>query len=121
VTHDAGDIRELLQAKDGFYEVLLEGSGNRCIHTILAGLQARVRVLRATSLSQPGRSEVAVDEIRALVEAIEARDADAAARAAAYHVNKAAHAGLDGLPATDLIAPVAASAQPASAAGTPRP
>jgi DNA-binding GntR family transcriptional regulator len=121
VTHDGGDIREMLQAKDSFYEVLLEGSGNRCIHSILSGLQARVRVLRATSLSQPGRSATAVGEIRAIVESIEARDGDAAARAAAYHVNRAAHAGLDGLPTADLAAPGTVPAQPAAAAGSRKP
>ena len=114
VTRKQGDIREMLQAKDQFYEVLLEGAGNRCIHSILSGLQARVRVLRATSLSQPGRAESSVKEIRDIVEAIEARDADAAARAAAYHVNRAAGVGLEALPSAGLVA------QQASAAGGSR-
>ena len=92
---DDTDILEMIQAKDHFYDVLLKGSGNRAIHSILSGLTARVSVLRATSMSQPGRATKSVEEVRAIVEAIEARDADAAARAAAYHVEQAARAGQD--------------------------
>ena len=46
---------------------------------ILEGLQARVAVLRATSLTAPGRPRQSVIEMCALVDAIERRDADAAA------------------------------------------
>jgi DNA-binding GntR family transcriptional regulator len=89
-----GDIRAMLRAKDRFYGVLLDGSGNRSIQSILGGLQARVRVLRAGSLSAPGRPARAVEEIRAIVEAIEAGDAEGAAQAAATHVEQAAAVGL---------------------------
>jgi GntR family transcriptional regulator, trigonelline degradation regulator len=92
---DDTDILEMIQAKDHFYDVLLKGSGNRAIHSILSGLTARVSVLRATSMSQPGRAAKSVEEVRAIVEAIEARDADAAARAAAFHVEQAARSGQD--------------------------
>jgi DNA-binding GntR family transcriptional regulator len=94
VTHDGGDIRAMLRAKDRFYDVLLEGAGNGSVRSILNGLQARVRMLRAGSMSAPGRPEQAVAEIRAIVEAIEARDADGAAEAAASHVGRAAEVGL---------------------------
>lgn len=99
VTHEDGDIHEMLQAKRRFYTVLLAGSGNGAIDSILSGLQARVGVLRTTSLSQPGRPARAVSEIRAIVEAVEARDADAAACACAHHVEQAARAGLSALAA----------------------
>jgi DNA-binding GntR family transcriptional regulator len=97
VTCEGGDIRAMLRAEDRFYEVLLEGSGSRPISSILAGLQARVSVLRTASLSQPGRPARSVSEIRAIVEAIEAQDAEAAARACARHVERAGEAGLAGL------------------------
>ena len=94
VTRDGGDIRAMLRAKDRFYDVLLEGAGNGSVRSILNGLQARVRMLRAASLSAPGRPEQTVAEIRALVEAIEARDAEGAAEAASSHVERAAEVGL---------------------------
>ena len=98
------DIKELLQAKDRFYDVLLEGAGNSAIRSILDSLRARVRVLRATSLSQPDRSAGTLAEIRAIVDAIEARDPDAAAAACAHHVNQAARSGLRGLAEMDPAA-----------------
>ncbi len=98
VTTDDGDIRAMLRAKGRFYDVLLKGSGSRSIHTILAGLQARISALRGTSLSQPGRAGRSVAEIRRLVEAIEARDEDGAVRACTEHLEHAAAAGLGALP-----------------------
>ena len=98
VTADGGDIRALLRAKDRFYDVLLRGSRNRAVHEILAGLKARVGLLRTHSLAQPGRAKRSVREIRAIVDAVRVRDADAAARACAHHVEQAARAGLKGLP-----------------------
>jgi len=91
------DIQDMLRAKDQFYEVLLDGAGNAAIRSTLDGLRARVRMLRATSLSQPNRSAETVREIRAIVKAAEARDADAMAEACAHHVEQAARSGLRGL------------------------
>jgi len=79
-----------LGAKDRFYEVLMEGSASGPLQQTLAGLQARVRLLRATSLSAPGRPARAAAELSAVVDAIEARDADAAAEACVVHIRNAA-------------------------------
>jgi GntR family transcriptional regulator, trigonelline degradation regulator len=92
VTHagEADDAEGVLHGKDRFYAVLFEGADNETIRSILGGLQARVAVLRATSLTAPGRPRQSVVEIRAIVDAIERRDADAAAAAASFHVRQAA-------------------------------
>ena len=90
----SGDVRAMLRAKDQFYAVLVAGSGNPAIDAVLSGIQARVRVLRATSLSQPGRPAKALAELRQLLRAIERRDAEGAARAAAQHLDRAASVGL---------------------------
>jgi DNA-binding GntR family transcriptional regulator len=95
------DIAALLRGKNAFYDVLLEGSRNAPIHSILGGLRARVAMLRTTSLSEPGRPAQALAEIRAIVEAIEAREAERAATAAARHVEQAARTALAALDATD--------------------
>jgi len=88
----ADDARGLLRAKNRFYDVLFAGADNSTITGILGGLQARVAVLRATSLTARNRPRESVEEIRAIVEAIERRDGDAAAEAASYHVRRAADA-----------------------------
>ena len=95
------DIQELLAAKDAFYEVLLTGAGNSAIRETLDGLRARVRLLRATSLSQRNRSSATIKEIREIVRAAEARDADAMAATCEYHVRQAARSGLSGLAEMD--------------------
>ncbi|GAA0899949.1 GntR family transcriptional regulator [Pseudonocardia zijingensis] len=89
--------QEQLQAKDRFYEVLFTGSGSAPLQQTVAGLQARVRLLRATSLSVPGRPEEAAAELRAVVDAVQAGDADAAAAACARHIENAARTALSRL------------------------
>ncbi len=90
-------IQGLIAAKDRYYDVYLDGCGNSEIRSVLEGLQARVRLMRATSLSQPDRPRRTLAELEAVVEAIERRDPQAAAEAAAAHGEQAAENGLKGL------------------------
>lgn len=87
---DGGDIKEMLAAKDRFYAVLIEGAGSAAMQQIHSGIQARVRVLRAKSLSVPGRPGQAAKEISALADAIGKRDSAAAAELSATHIRAAA-------------------------------
>jgi DNA-binding GntR family transcriptional regulator len=91
---DGGDIRQMLRAKDAFYDVLLTGAAGPSIRQVLTGVQARVRLLRATSLSAPGRPARAATELRTLVDAIEARDTERATDLCVEHIRHAAAAGL---------------------------
>jgi DNA-binding GntR family transcriptional regulator len=93
-TAEGTDPREQLRAKDLFYEVLFTGSGSQPLQQTLAGLQARVRLLRATSLSAPGRPREAAAELGAVVDAVEAGDAERAAAACAHHIHNAARTAL---------------------------
>jgi DNA-binding GntR family transcriptional regulator len=85
----SSDMRELLRAKDGIYDALLLGADSPTIQQILSGVQARVQLLRATSMSQPGRPQQAVAEMRSLVDAIAARDVDEAIRLSRVHLDNA--------------------------------
>lgn len=97
---DSGaDTLALLHAKDAVYDVLLDGANSAAIRSMLGGLQARVRMLRFASLSQPGRPAVAVLEMRGLCDAVEARDGDAAAAACVSHLEHAARTGIDAVAA----------------------
>jgi DNA-binding GntR family transcriptional regulator len=87
----------LINAKDSFYEVLFEGGGNEALRSVTAGLHARVSVLRSLSLSVPGRSAQSLQEMRDIVDAVLAGDADAAARACSRHVEEAGRVGLQAL------------------------
>ncbi|MQA95006.1 MAG: FCD domain-containing protein [Streptosporangiales bacterium] len=87
-----GDSHDQLVAKDRFYDVLFEGSASLPLQQTLNTLQARVRLLRATSLSVPGRPKEAAKELLAVVEAVEARDAERAAEACVLHIRNASAA-----------------------------
>jgi DNA-binding GntR family transcriptional regulator len=92
---DAGrPVGELLAAKDRFYDVLLDGADSSVLSTLLSSLQARVSLLRATSLTAAGRPAEMLAELTALVGAIGARDADEAARLCAEHVRNAGRTGM---------------------------
>lgn len=87
---ESEDPRELLRSKAALYAVLFDGADNQTVRTILEGFQARIAVMRAATLAEPGRAEQSIAEIKALVDAIERRDADAAEQASRHHVEQAA-------------------------------
>jgi DNA-binding GntR family transcriptional regulator len=93
--YDSGDIEAMLQAKDRFYAVLLEGAGNEIVPSFLGMLQARISLLRRVSLGQPARLAISIKEIRGIVAALKRRDAEAAAFACRQHVENAAIAALN--------------------------
>lgn len=95
------DIRQILAAKDRFYVVLIEGARSAALQQLLEGIQARVQVLRATSLSEEGRTFAAVRELQGIVEAIKDRDADLAARRTAEHIRAASATALHHIRAGD--------------------
>jgi DNA-binding GntR family transcriptional regulator len=92
----------MVPVKAQFYEALFAGAGNETVKDILSGLQARVTVLRSISMAQPGRLAATVEEVRKIVEAIEARDPDTAAKACEAHVRAAGAVALGALKTTPL-------------------
>jgi len=91
------DTQEVLHAKDRFYDTLIEGTGSLVLKQVLGSLQARVRVLRATSLGTSGRAQEAANEIRGIMAAIERRDASEASRLCIQHIQNAAATALSAL------------------------
>jgi DNA-binding GntR family transcriptional regulator len=87
-------IREFLAAKDVFYDVLVEGAQSASLTQLLESIQARVRVLRVTSLATPDRLPSVVTEMREIVAAIAARNPDRAARLCTEHIQTAARLAL---------------------------
>lgn len=97
VAAETDDIRLVLAAKDRFYAVLIAGARSNALQQLLEGIQARVQVLRATSLSEKGRTPEVVRELRAVVAAIAERDVAEASRLCAEHVRAAAATALASL------------------------
>ncbi len=88
------DLPKALQAKSDFYASLFAATGNDLLCEMLDNLHARTSLLRATTLSAPGRAKASLKEIAKIVRAIEKGDPDAAADACADHVNSAAKIAL---------------------------
>ncbi|HEX5014329.1 MAG TPA: GntR family transcriptional regulator [Candidatus Limnocylindrales bacterium] len=88
------DIREVLATKGQFYEVLIEGAASTALRQMLEGIQARVQILRATSLSERGRAPEAIRELRAIADAVKARDSELAAQRATEHIRNASATAL---------------------------
>ncbi len=97
VTATTENIREMLAAKDQFYAVLVAGAKSAALQQLLEGIQARVQILRATSLSEVGRSSQVVTELRGVVDAVRARDAALASKLTAQHVRNASVTALHSL------------------------
>ncbi len=95
--------RRLLRAKAAMYQVLFDGADNPTVRLILEGLQARITVLRAATLAGPGRSTESLEEIRAMVEAIERRDPEGAAQTSRHHVEQAARTLFSSSVLSDMI------------------
>ena len=86
------DTAELVASTADFYAVMLNGCRNRIIVELLAGLNARIGVLRARSMSRPGRAPHSLAEMTALLDRLENRDAEGARAATHTHVRAAAAA-----------------------------
>ena len=81
-----------VNAKNEFYDALMRGAKNEALAQSLSMLNARIMVLRSTSLQMKGRAKESVKELGVLVEALAARDGAAARQAATRHVENAAAA-----------------------------
>jgi DNA-binding GntR family transcriptional regulator len=88
------DALARLNAKNRFYDCLIDGSGNEALGLSLRMLNARVMLLHATSLRAPGRSPQSLAELAEMMDALIARDGKRARKAAACHVRNAAQAAI---------------------------
>ncbi len=83
-----------LNAKNRFYECLIDGSGNQALGITLRMLNSRVMLLRATSLQAPGRMPASLAELKDLMAALMKGDGEAARAAGIRHVQNAAKAAI---------------------------
>jgi GntR family transcriptional regulator, trigonelline degradation regulator len=99
-----------LTVKTRFYAALTTGAHNPVLVEMLRLIHGRVSMLRATTLTQPGRLAASLAELGNIVKTIKARDAEAAARACRLHVENAGVIASTIL-AEDTAAPEAKSLQ----------
>lgn len=89
---ERNELRKLVSSTGEFYEVLLRGCGNHIIYDLLKGLNARIGLLRATSMSRAGRRDESLKEMAGILETVEQGDPDAVRARCIFHVRKAAEA-----------------------------
>ncbi|WP_052673466.1 GntR family transcriptional regulator [Rouxiella chamberiensis] len=83
--HATQNMVLVINASEKFYQVLTEGTGNVAIGQTLFSLLNRLALFRFSSTRWPGRAEKSMAELRAIITAIEANDADTAALRAVEH------------------------------------
>ncbi len=103
--YKSGDLDEILDAKNAFYDVLLEGSDNDIAASMLRMMHDRINLLRRVSLGQSSRLGKSAAEIGTILKAIKARDAAAASIASIRHVENAADAAINPKPKVRTGAP----------------
>jgi DNA-binding GntR family transcriptional regulator len=86
---DPADAAELVRCNRDFHRGVWEASHNETLRDLLDRLNLHLLRYPATTLTHPGRWPEAIAQHAALVEAIVARDDDAAARIAAEHFEAA--------------------------------
>jgi DNA-binding GntR family transcriptional regulator len=88
------DPEIILTAKNRFYDILFRGAGSETLSSMLATLHARIWRWRALGLGHPrrskGRSAQSIRELKSLIAALEARDADRAEEISRREVMNAA-------------------------------
>lgn len=92
--YDSGDVGRMLERKQVFYDILIDGSRNTIIRSTLSTLNDRINNLRRLSLGSPDRTRKSIVEIETILEAITKRDAKKAFAASEAHVKEAAKAAL---------------------------
>lgn len=83
---------ERVRTTEAFYEAILRGARNEVLSDAVVRLNARVSLLRATSMSRPGRAVQSALELRRIFEEIVNGEENGARRAAREHVKSAASA-----------------------------
>lgn len=92
--YDSGDVGRMLERKQVFYDILIDGSRNTIIRSTLSTLNDRINNLRRLSLGSPDRTRKSIVEIETILDAITKRDAKKAFAASEAHVKEAAKAAL---------------------------
>jgi DNA-binding GntR family transcriptional regulator len=100
--HDAGELREYFDLNQQIHRFIIACARNSALRSTHDTLMARVERARFFALSSQERWDESVEEHRAIMRALAARDGDKAGRLLAHHVqrtgqvvNAALHADVD--------------------------
>jgi DNA-binding GntR family transcriptional regulator len=86
--HDAGELREYFELNQQIHAFILACARNGALKSTHDGLMARVERARFFALSSQERWDESVEEHRAIMRALAARDGDKAGRLLGHHVQR---------------------------------
>lgn len=86
--HDAGELREYFELNQQIHSFVLACARNGALKSTHDGLMARVERARFFALSSQERWDESVEEHRAIMRALAARDGDKAGRLLAHHIRR---------------------------------
>ena len=91
------DIKAVVEEDSSFHTLVYQASRNQRLVQIITHLQEQIHRFRMTSLSQPGRTKIALDEHKKIVEAISDRNVELAHALATEHIENAEQSLLNAL------------------------
>jgi len=83
------EVEEIAELDNKFHQMIYEAAGSKILYLTLRNLHQYVQIARLKSLSMQNRLALTLSEHRAILEAFEAKDADAAEKAMTEHVRQA--------------------------------
>jgi len=91
------NLDAVVEGDTSFHSLIYQASRNQRLVQIITHLQEQIQRFRMTSLSQPGRTKIALDEHKKIVEAISDRNIELAQNLAREHIENAEHSLLNAL------------------------
>lgn len=83
------DLKRIVEIDAQFHETLYASSRNERLGQILSLLREQIQRFRTRTMTHPARMKVALEEHRRIIEAVAARDVEAARRFAQQHIESA--------------------------------
>ncbi|MDR1194295.1 MAG: GntR family transcriptional regulator [Peptococcaceae bacterium] len=88
VIWEGSDLEKTVEADIQFHSLLYRASRNKRVEDLINDLREQTHRLRSSTLSTPGRLRFALEEHRKIIDAIAAREPEAAWRAAQTHIER---------------------------------
>jgi len=91
------DLAHMVEMDTKFHDLIYRASRNKRLEQIITLLKTQIQHFRATSLAQPGRTRIATEEHKKILEAISERNVSLAQELAQKHIENAEEALLNNL------------------------
>lgn len=91
------DLQAVVEGDTAFHALIYKSSRNQRLEQIIINLHEQINRFRVTSLSQPGRLKIALDEHTKIVESISDRNVEESQKLATEHIENAEQSLLNAL------------------------